>query len=43
MQAWDKVTTVRDRTRHQGPAWTEDERALWRPGASAVALVEPPK
>lgn len=30
MQAWDKVTTVKDRTRHQGPAWTEAERELWR-------------
>lgn len=34
MQAWDNVTTVRDRTRHRGPAWTEGERALWRAEAA---------
>ena len=43
MQAWDTVTTARDRTRHHGPAWTEEERALWRPvgsGSVAFALIE---
>ena len=43
MQAWDKVTTARDRTRHHGPAWTDDERALWLPvtaATAAVALIE---
>lgn len=41
MQAWDKVTTVRDRTRHHGPAWTDDERALWPATAAALATLQP--
>ena len=39
MQAWDTVTTARDRTRHHGPAWTDDERALWLPTSATTATV----
>jgi hypothetical protein len=29
MQPWDKIAAVRSSTKLAGPAWTEEERALW--------------
>ncbi len=28
-EAWDKVSSIRGGSRKTGPAWTDDERALW--------------